>query len=36
MLDHTATDDVTEVLEGFGAALARGDVAAASAMLKLP
>jgi putative flavoprotein involved in K+ transport len=32
MLDHTATDDVTEVLEGFGAALARGDVQAATAM----
>ena len=32
MLDHTATDDVTEVLETFGAALARGDVQAATAM----
>ncbi len=32
MLDHTATDDVTTVLETFGAALARGDVQAATAM----
>jgi putative flavoprotein involved in K+ transport len=32
MLDHTATDDVTAVLEIFGAALARGDVMAATAM----
>ena len=32
MLDHTATDQVTDVLDRFGAALASGDVAGVTAL----